>query len=127
MESCLKLNGLIGLQKKLKKIKMIIVDCRKQTRRIKNSETSVSKEELVKFYENHQKISESFVKKYDVMHDKLYDVIEKLYKNKCCSNEKIVCVKGKCCLKQSDNEKFFKIVDKLWVDIKNCMMMWKIF
>ena len=31
---CLKITRLISLQKKLKKIKIIIVDCRKQTRRI---------------------------------------------------------------------------------------------
>ena len=130
---CLKISRLINLQKKLKKIKMIIVDCRKQTRRISKGEEAIinleRKEEFKKFYDKHRKISEEIIQRYDAIHDKLYGVIEKLYDNECCCDDEVVCARGERCLKKGENERLYKIsevihgeVHKLYDDVENILV-----
>ena len=117
---CLKISRLISLQKKLKKIKMIIVDCKKQTKRINRSEPNIlnvkKKNELIAFYEKHKKISEEIIKRYDLIHDKLYGVIEKLHDNE-CGRTNHVCENGKNCFTEEENEKLYRIVDTVSIEI----------
>ena len=117
---CLKITRLLTLQKKLKKIKMIIVDCRKQTKRINRNENSIlngkKKNELKSFFEKHNRISKEIIKRYDLIHDKLYGVIEKLYDND-CSKSNNSCENGKHCLDEEENNKLYSIADRVHVEI----------
>ena len=117
---CLKISRLLSLQNKLKKIKIIIVDCTKQTRRINKNEPNIlnvkKKKELVEFYEKHRKICEELIHRYDLIHDKLYDVVEKLHGCE-CSRKDGRCEREKHCLSEEENEKLYKIVDTVHVEI----------
>ena len=122
---CLKLNRISGLIKKLEKIKIIIKDCLKdRNQRIegiyaKEVNTNVNEEEKKKQLEELDKRLKIYKKKYVLLHNKLYNVIEILLTCKCCSMLDDKCNKDGHCLKTVDNNKVWEIVDYLSNEIED--------
>ena len=58
-------------------------------------------------------------KKYVLLHNKLYNVIEILLTCKCCKDSNEKCNKESHCLKEKDNKKVWEIVDELHNEIQD--------
>ena len=122
---CLKITRINPLIKKLEKIKIIIKDCLKD--RCERMENIFSKEVNTNFNEKEKKkqleeLDKKLIlykKKYVLMHNKLYNVIEILIRCKCCSNGQHICNKDANCLKNGDNEKVWETVDDLHNELDN--------
>ena len=117
---CLKIKDIITLIKKLEKIKKIIKECNgERTEKIENIYNKEGINELEKKYQllNLDKRLKLSIKKYVLLHNKLYNVIESIYSCECCMNSNKVCKKGSGCLKNKDNDKFWEITDELHNEI----------
>ena len=122
---CLNISRITGLIKRLEKIKIIIKDCLKdRNQRIegiysKEVNTNVNEEEKKKQLEELDKRLKLYKKKYILLHNKLYNVIEVLLTCKCCKTMDDKCVKDSGCLKEMDNNKVWEIVDNLHNELDN--------
>ena len=122
---CLKINRISGLIKKLEKIKIIIKDCLKD--RNQRIETIYTKEVNTNFNEEEKKQAliemdkkiKLAKKKYILLHDKLYNVIEVLLTCKCCISNGDKCHKDGNCFKPKDNNKVWEDVDQLNNEIQD--------
>ena len=122
---CLKIDRISVLIKKMEKIKIIIKDClidrNQRIEEIYNKEinTRVNEEEKKKQLEEMDKRITLTKKKYILLHNKLYDVIEILLSCKCCSDNGMKCMKESCCLNEKDNKKVYDIIDDLFNKIQD--------
>ena len=122
---CLKINRIMNLIKKLESIKIIIKDCLKDrnqriefiyTKELNNYVNEIEKKSQLEEMEKRLKLTK---KKYILLHNKLYDVIEILLSCKCCSSTGDKCNKDSLCLKPEDNIKVWETVDELHNEINN--------
>ena len=122
---CLKINRITRLIKKLEKIKIIIKDCLKDRNQrlesiyVKEVNTNVNEEEKKKQLEELDKRIKLYKKKYILLHNKLYNVIEVLLTCKCCKMMDDKCAKDSNCLKEIDNNKVWEIVDHLHNEVED--------
>ena len=109
---CYKIRETINEVKNLNKIKNII----NQTLQERNNKIrliKINEEEKKKITKDLDKnISQAKVK-YNIIHNKLYDIINILVKNECAMDENNLCEKGLKCLKKKDNEEIWNGMDYL--------------
>ena len=104
--------------KKLNKIKNLI-NLTIQERTNKINSLRISDEEKKKITkELDKKLSQTKVK-YNIIHNKLYDIINTIVKCECCNRDDLVCNGGLMCLKENDNEEIWKNMDILFDKIEN--------
>ena len=99
---CLKITDINSLIKKLEKIKIIIKDCLKD--RI-NFDAKDCKE-------LDKKIT-LYKKKYVILHNKLYNIVENLLNCRCCVTPDHTCNKDSCCLNTEENKKIWTTIDEI--------------
>ena len=122
---CLKLSNINKLIKKLEKIKIIIKDC--NTDRYKNIENIFSKELASSLNESDKKKYTAsldkkltlYKKKYYLLHNKLYNVVDTVINCKCCVIPDHHCNRDSYCLNKNDNEKVWELVDEIHNDLHN--------
>ena len=122
---CLKLNNINTLIKKLEKIKIIIKDCcrdREETiENIFNKElnANLNERDKKKYTQSLDKKLNLYKKKYSLLHNKLYNVVDIIANCKCCVNIDHHCNRDSFCLKKEDNEKVWEIIDEIHNDFDN--------
>ena len=57
--------------------------------------------------------------KYNIIHNKLYDIINTIVKCECCVRDDMICNGGSMCLNKNDNEKVWENMDLLFDKIEN--------
>ena len=119
---CIKIRDIIQLIKKLEKIKKIIKECNSErSEKIENIYNKEGINEIEKKYQllNLDKRLKLTTKKYILLHNKLYNIIENIIKFECCVNSNKQCKKDATCLKNKDNDKYLEITDELYNEIDN--------
>ena len=109
---CFKISQCLSLIKKLHKIKNLINDCIIE-RNKKINLVKINEEEKNKITKNLDKTISLFRTKYNIIHNKLYDIINVIVKCECCIRDDMVCNGGIMCLKENDNEEIWKEMDYL--------------
>ena len=123
--TCLKIITIKNLIKKLEKIKIIIKDCSvDRTQRMESIfsrevNTNFNEEDKKKQLEELDKRLKLYKKKYVLLHNKLYNVVEILLSCPCCKMNDHNCERDGRCLKSVDNDKVWEIVDHLHNDLQN--------
>ena len=121
---CLKIRDIFTLIKNLEKVKFIIKECiNERTNKIENiyNKDFLNINEMEKKYQllDLDKRLKLTTKKYILLHNKLYNVIENIIKCECCVNSNKQCKKDSSCLKNKDNDKYLEITDELHNEIDN--------
>ena len=115
---CFKITQSISLIKKLHKIKNLINDSILE-RNKKISLIKINEEEKNKITRDLDKALSLFKTKYNIIHNKLYDIINIIIKCECCVRDDMICNGGIMCLKENDNEGIWKEMDYLIDKIGN--------
>ena len=109
---CYKIRECISEIKKLNKIENLINQTI-QERNGKINSLKINEEEKKKATKDLDKnISQSRVK-YNIIHNKLYDIINTLVKYGCALDENTLCEKGLTCLSEEDNKEVWDGMDYL--------------
>ena len=115
---CFKISQSISLIKKLHKIKNLINDSILERNKKINS-LKINEEEKNKITKDLDKKLSQFKVKYNIIHNKLYDIINIIVKCECCNRDDMNCNGGLMCLKENDNEEIWKGMDLLIDKIEN--------
>ena len=114
---CYKIRDCISEIKKLNKIKNLI-NLTIQERNGKIKSLKINEEEKKKLTKELDKnISQTRVK-YNIIHNKLYDIIGTLGKYGCALDENHLCEKGLTCLSEEDNKEVWDGMDSLISNIE---------
>ena len=108
----------MSLIKKLHKIKNLINDCIIEKNK-KINLIKINEEEKNKITKNLDKAISLFKTRYNIIHNKLYDIINVIIKCECCINDNMICNKGVICLKENYNEEIWEKMDYLIDKIEN--------
>ena len=104
--------------KKSNKIKKLINDTIQE--RLNKVETiHVNEVEKKKITREFDKKLTLLKNKYNIIHDKLYDIINIIVKCECCIRDDMICKGGSMCLNEKDNEKIWENMDELFDKIEN--------
>ena len=115
---CFNISQCLSLVKKLHKIKKLINDTILEKNKKINS-LKINEEEKNKITKELVKKLSQFKVKYNIIHNKLYDIINTIVKCECCIREGHQCDGGVMCLKENDNEEIWKEMDYLIDKIEN--------
>ena len=115
---CFKISQTITLIKKLNKIKTLINQTIKE-RASKINSIKINEDEKKKLTKELDKKISQFKVKYNIIHNKLYDIINTIVKCECCVRDDMICNGGLMCLNEKDNEEIWKNMDILFDKIEN--------
>ena len=104
--------------KKLNKIKTLINETI-QERSNKIDTIHVNEVEKKKITKELDKKLSLLKNKYNIIHNKLYDIINIIVKCECCIRDDVICNGELLCLKKKDNEEIWKNMDELFDKIEN--------
>ena len=110
---CFKISQAIPVIKKLNDIKNLINDVIKE-RREKIDSISINDLEKKKLTKELDKKITQVKIKYNIIHNKLYDIIDLLEKCECCVRGNINCEGDSMCLKPKNNEEIWFEMDTLF-------------
>ena len=109
---CFKIIKCLPLIKKLHKIKNLINDTILEKNK-KINPLKINEEEKNKITKELNKKLSLFKTKYNIIHNKLYDIINIMVKCECCIRDDMECKGSMMCLKENDNEEIWKEMDYL--------------
>ena len=116
---CFKISQAIPVVKKLNIIKNLINQTI-QERTNKIEKIWINDEEKKKKITKELDKKLSLLKnKYNIIHNKLYDIINIIVKCECCIRDDIICNGDSLCLDKKDNEKIWENMDDLFDKIEN--------
>ena len=115
---CFKISQTISVVKKLNKIKNIINDTIRE-RLDKVDILPINELEKKKITKELDKKLSLVKNKYNIIHNKLYDIINILMTCECCVRNDMVCNGGSMCLKPKENEEIWIEMDSLFDKIIN--------
>ena len=113
---CFKISQAISIIKKLNDIKTLINDVIKE-RREKIDSLSINDPEKKKITKELDRKITNIKIKYNIIHNKLYDIIDVLSKCECCIKEE-ECKGESLCLKQNDNDEIWFEMDTLFEKVR---------
>ena len=115
---CFKISQTISLVKKLNKIKTLINETI-QERSNKIDSLHINEVEKKKITKELDKKLSLIKNKYNIIHNKLYDIINIIVKCECCIRDDMICNGGSMCLNENENEKVWENMDWLFDKIEN--------
>ena len=115
---CFKISQCISMIKKLNKIKNLINNTILE-RNNKINSIRINEDEKKKITGELDKRINLGKNKYNIIHNKLYDIINNLVKCECCIRDDMICNGGLMCLKENDNEEIWKEMDSIFDKIEN--------
>ena len=115
---CFKISQTITVVKKLYKIKNIINNIiEERNNKIKGvAINELEKKKIVKDLDKKIQLTKN---KYNIIHNKLYNIINILYSCECCINDDLKCSTESMCLKPKQNEEIWTDMDILFNKITN--------
>ena len=115
---CFKLSQTLSVVKKLDKIKIIINEIIDEKRH-KIDSFSISDLEKKNITKELNKKISLIRNKYNIIHNKLYNIINVINSCDCCINDNMKCEGGDMCLSQKENEEIWKEMDSMFEKISN--------